>query len=95
MEWAEKNVLVTGATGLLGGHLVEELEKRNACVVAGNTGAHDCLDALARLAAHSSPLVRAHAVWAVRRLGADARLAVAKAEETDRAVLAEYATDLV
>ena len=34
MEWAGKNVLVTGATGLLGGHLVEELAKRNACAVA-------------------------------------------------------------
>ena len=67
---------------------------RNACVVAGNTGAHDCLDALARLAAHPSPLVRAHAVWAVRRLGADARLAAAKVSEIDPAVLAEYADAL-
>ena len=67
---------------------------RNACVVAGNTGAHDCLEVLARLAAHSSPVVRAHAVWAVRRLGADARLAAAKAAETDPAVLAEYADAL-
>ena len=34
MEWTGKNVLVTGATGLLGGHLVEELAARKAAVVA-------------------------------------------------------------
>ncbi|MBW8780385.1 MAG: tRNA epoxyqueuosine(34) reductase QueG [Verrucomicrobia bacterium] len=67
---------------------------RNACVVAGNTAAHDCLDVLARLAAHTSPVVRAHAVWAVRRLGADEALATARAGETDALVLAEYAAEL-
>jgi epoxyqueuosine reductase len=67
---------------------------RNACVVAGNTAAHDCLDVLARLAAHASPVVRAHAVWAVRRLGADELLVAARAGETDALVLAEYAAEL-
>lgn len=64
---------------------------RNASIVAANTGAVECLDVLERLAAHPSPVVRAHAVWAVRKLGGDAeRLAVLRATETDAAVLAEY-----
>jgi epoxyqueuosine reductase len=67
---------------------------RNACVVAGNTGADDCLDVLARLAAHASPVVRAHAVWAVRRLAdpgkAPGLLEAARAAERDEDVLAEY-----
>ena len=63
---------------------------RNACVVAGNTGAHDCLDVLVRLAGHASPVVRAHAVWAVRRLGEAEQLALVRAAEPDAAVLAEY-----
>lgn len=50
--------------------------------------------ALVKLAAHESPLVRAHAVWAVRRvLGDEAArgaLAAAHAKETDAIVLAEY-----
>lgn len=68
---------------------------RNACVVAGNTGDRAHLPALALLARHESPLVRAHAVWAVRRLAGEdesARLlAEARAAESDAAVLAEYA----
>jgi epoxyqueuosine reductase len=40
---------------------------------------------------HSSPLVRAHAVWAVQEFGASAQLAAARAAETDPLVLAEYA----
>ncbi|HUG11919.1 MAG TPA: tRNA epoxyqueuosine(34) reductase QueG [Opitutaceae bacterium] len=49
--------------------------------------------ALARLATHESPVVRAHAVWALRRIlgqEADDVLAVARALETDPVVLAEY-----
>ena len=38
---------------------------RNACIVAGNSGDVSLLEPLVRLAAHESPLVRAHAVWAV------------------------------
>ncbi len=69
---------------------------RNACVVAGNVavgeGAHcDYLPVLLRLAAHESAIVRAHAVWAVRRITGDcALLAVIRSVESDAAVLAEY-----
>ncbi|HTQ29897.1 MAG TPA: tRNA epoxyqueuosine(34) reductase QueG [Opitutaceae bacterium] len=67
---------------------------RNACVAAGNSGDAGLLEPLAGLAAHTSPVVRAHAVWAVFRLaGAEAGrvLAAARAAETEAAVLAEYA----
>jgi len=71
---------------------------RNACVVAGNVaagaGAADPLLApLLRLAGHPEPLVRAHAVWAVRRIAGDAAAALlqpARARETAPSVLAEY-----
>ncbi len=63
---------------------------RNACIVAANTGADECLDALVRLATNGGPLVRAHAVWAVARLGGIGRLDAARAAETDAAVLEEY-----
>jgi len=68
---------------------------RNACVAAGNSGDKGLLEAVAGLAAHPAPVVRAHAVWAVFRLaGADGKkiLASARAAETDAAVLAEYAS---
>ncbi|MDF3057173.1 MAG: queG [Rariglobus sp.] len=67
---------------------------RNASIVAANTGAHECLGALVRLAGHVSPVVRAHAVWAVRKLGAADQLAEARAVETDPSVLAEYEATL-
>ena len=63
---------------------------RNACVVAGNTGGADLLGPLVRLAAHDSPVVRAHAVWAVHRLGGEAQLTALRAGERDANVLAEY-----
>ena len=66
---------------------------RNACVVAGNSGDASLLPQLGKLAAHDSALVRAHAVWAVRRIagdGAGALLSDARVRETDAAVLAEY-----
>ncbi len=66
---------------------------RNACIVAGNSGDATQLPALTGLARHVLPLVRAHAVWAVRRLdgvGAATVLQEARAAETDAAVLAEY-----
>jgi epoxyqueuosine reductase len=67
---------------------------RNACVVAGNAGdpAHRP-HVVALATSHSSAIVRAHAVWAARRLGAAADLAAAQARETDPLVLAEYAAD--
>lgn len=67
---------------------------RNACIVAGNSRDATLLPQLVTLAAHNSALVRAHAVWAVRRLageGADALLCERRDRETDPAVLAEYA----
>ena len=67
---------------------------RNACVVAGNAGDASVLPQLVRLAgAHELALVRAHAVWAVFRLGGGARLAEARAAETEASVLAEYAAE--
>ena len=63
---------------------------RNACIVAANTGALDCLDSLVTLAGHMSPVVRAHAVWAVRRLGGGERLSELQAEEANVSVLADY-----
>ncbi|MDP2138480.1 MAG: tRNA epoxyqueuosine(34) reductase QueG [Candidatus Didemnitutus sp.] len=67
---------------------------RNACVVAGNSGDRSLVPSLVRLVAHASPLVRAHAVWAVQRLaGAEAvdLLATTRAGETNEQVLTEYA----
>ena len=63
---------------------------RNACVAAGNSGDRGLLDALVRLASDGSPVVRAHAVWAARRLGGAGRLAAPRALERDPAVLDEY-----
>lgn len=64
---------------------------RNACVAAGNSGDRSLVEPLVRLVSHPSPVVRAHAVWAARRLGGASRIAGAFAAETDAAVLAEYA----
>jgi epoxyqueuosine reductase len=70
---------------------------RNACIVAANTGATEARPLLVSLARHASPVVRAHAVWAVFRLGAageaESVLAAARAAETDPVVLAEYAAE--
>jgi epoxyqueuosine reductase len=65
---------------------------RNACIVAANSGDVSLLPSLVRLASsHESALVRAHAVWAVFRLGGGDGLAAARAAESDPMVLAEYA----
>lgn len=66
---------------------------RNACVVAGNSGDQAHLPALESLARHPLAVVRAHAVWAVFRLGGGAALAAARVAETDPLVLAEYAAE--
>jgi len=63
---------------------------RNACVAAGNSGDASLADPVVRLASHESPIVRAHAVWAARRLGAGGRLAEARSAESDPIVLDEY-----
>jgi len=67
---------------------------RNACVAAGNSGDGALVEPLLRLVTHESPVVRAHAVWAARRLGAGDRLAKARIAERDPAVLAEYGSAL-
>jgi epoxyqueuosine reductase len=66
---------------------------RNACIVAGNSGDPAHLPALQSLAQHPLTVVRAHAVWAVFRIGGGAALAAARAAETDPLVLAEYAAE--
>jgi epoxyqueuosine reductase len=71
---------------------------RNACIVAANTEARECLAALAKLADPARPeaavpVVRAHAVWALARLGAVEVLAGSRAGESDPVVLAEYAAE--
>ncbi|MBI2513751.1 MAG: tRNA epoxyqueuosine(34) reductase QueG [Opitutae bacterium] len=66
---------------------------RNACVVAGNSGDGSLVPQLVKLAAHELPLVRAHAVWAARKLAGEQAgelLAAARAAEADATVLAEY-----
>lgn len=68
---------------------------RNACIVAGNSGDVSFLPALVGLAtSHALPLVRAHAVWAVFRLGGGAALAEAARLESDPVVCAEYAAEI-
>jgi epoxyqueuosine reductase len=67
---------------------------RNACVVAGNSGDVGLVDVLVVLSSHESPIVRAHAIWAVRRLGCADRLADAKINEVDPEVLEEYSAEL-
>jgi epoxyqueuosine reductase len=67
---------------------------RNACIVAGNAGDPAVLPQLVALAgSHASPLVRAHAVWAVFRLGGGPHLSALAATETDPMVRAEYAAE--
>lgn len=67
---------------------------RNACVVAGNSGDVALIPLLVKLAGHESVIVRAHAVWAVRKLAGDAAasdlLRAARSAEKDAAVLQEY-----
>jgi epoxyqueuosine reductase len=101
LSWAELLEMTPEAFGaLFRGTPVKRLKyagfMRNACIAAGNTGDLSLLPRVARLAAHDLPLVRAHAVWAVRRLagaGAPAWLSAARAAETDPSVLDEYAPD--
>ncbi|HVU35696.1 MAG TPA: epoxyqueuosine reductase, partial [Opitutaceae bacterium] len=67
---------------------------RNACVVAGNSGDARFLLQLVTLASsHPLAMVRAHAVWAVYRLGGGGQLAAARANEQDPIVLAEYVAE--
>ncbi len=63
--------------------------KRNACVALGNAGDPAAIPALERALADPSPLVRAHAAWALGRLGAGAPLRDRLEVETDPDVRAE------
>lgn len=47
---------------------------RNACIAAGNSGRTELIPLLKNLLGHPEPVVRGHAVWALRRLSADADL---------------------
>lgn len=67
--------------------------RRNALVVLGNVGdgqAPEVVDALDRHLRHEDPLLRAHAVWAARRLGREDLLPTL-GQEDDPVVLAELA----
>lgn len=48
-----------------------EVLLRNVAVALGNTGSRDAIPALVSLLSHASPVVRAHAIWALRQLRAD------------------------
>ena len=67
---------------------------RNALIAAGNSGDASMLPTIEALLSDASPLVRAMAVWAIRRLASlehAARLRQAHADhETDAAVLSEW-----
>jgi epoxyqueuosine reductase len=71
---------------------------RNACIVAGNRGDSGLVPALEELGAGAEALVRAHAVWALRRIGgpeAESALSRLRATETDPTVLEEFSGPLV
>jgi epoxyqueuosine reductase len=62
---------------------------RNVCVALGNLGDHRAVAPLEGCLVDRSPLVRAHAAWALGRLGAQDGCRRALAAETDPAVRAE------
>jgi epoxyqueuosine reductase len=62
---------------------------RNACVALGNAGDARAIPALERRLGDRSPLVRAHAAWALGRLGAAESCRNALATETDPTVREE------
>ena len=66
---------------------------RNVCVAAGNWGSETAVSALIPLLSDAEPLIRGHAVWALRQIGgpqAHTALTTAHRRETDPAVLNEY-----
>ncbi len=64
---------------------------RNACIVAANTRALECVPRLRDLAAdHPEPMVRAHAVAALRELDEHAFLEAQRSKEVDPMVRAEF-----
>jgi epoxyqueuosine reductase len=69
-----------------------EVLLRNVAVALGNTGSAEAIPALAKLLAERSPLVRVHALWALRVLGADG--IVAAHADDDLEVQHELAADI-
>lgn len=67
---------------------------RNACVALGNQGDPAAIPALAQALRDAQPLIRAHAAWALGRLGAENHLADALTAETDETVCEEIAAAL-
>ena len=69
-----------------------DMVRRNALVVAGNVGGANLVPEVVGYLGHPDPLLRAHAVWAARRLGPDwiedLLLALGRVE-TDQRVLEE------
>ena len=64
---------------------------RNACLVAANEERRELIPELSELANEpAEAMVRAHAVWALRRLGANDALSSIRLIETDATVLAEF-----
>jgi len=81
-EFAGSPVLRAGRKGLL----------RNVCVAIGNWGAEEAVPVLAIALADSSALVRAHAAWALGRIGsrrARRTLAARRLVEEDPEVMSE------
>ncbi|MBV8760105.1 MAG: tRNA epoxyqueuosine(34) reductase QueG [Deltaproteobacteria bacterium] len=66
-----------------------EMLLRNVAIALGNTGSRDAIPALAALLREPSPVVRAHAIWALRQLRADDM--VASHVDDDPLVIAEMA----
>ncbi|HEX7896946.1 MAG TPA: tRNA epoxyqueuosine(34) reductase QueG [Planctomycetota bacterium] len=62
---------------------------RNVAIALGNSGDPAVVPALARALEHEEPLVRAHAAWALGRLGAKDVLRSRRPAEADVEVLAE------
>jgi epoxyqueuosine reductase len=68
---------------------------RNVCVALGNSGEPAAIPALRRAASVEPPLVRAHAVWALGRLGDRDWLAERRGLETDPTVIGELDAAIV
>ena len=70
---------------------------RNVCVGLGNWGSPDAVPVLTRALSDGEPLVRAHAAWALGKVGsAEARAALSRCAsvETDVSVLEELSAAL-
>jgi len=69
---------------------------RNACVAAGNWGSETAVPALCALLADRDPIIRGHAVWALRQIGGDTAqqaLVTLRSIERDEMVLEEINVD--